>query len=395
MSDSQSSPLSGIKILDLTWVYAGPYCTLLLHDLGADVIKVESPNGGDHTRRFPPFRGGASGYFYSLNRGKKSCILDLKSKEGNEAFLSLVKTADVVTENFAPGVMEKLGIGYNVLKGINPRIIYGSIYGFGSFGPYAGRVSFDPVAQATGGFMSQIGYPEERPIKAGAGIADALSGIYLALGIVAAIHEREHTGRGQRVEVSMQDAIFSVLEESVVRASMTGEALGRRGNLDETGAPWDAFETCDGRWVMVCAVGGKNCASALRMAGRDDLANEYGDEGEEGVAKRIRDLLPINKAFAEWAILRTADELETRMAELRIPCGVVKEVSELLEDPHLKERNMVVDVNHPSLGHIKTYNNPIFFDGESVGLTKGELSLEPKLGADTERVIASIDKGLL
>jgi crotonobetainyl-CoA:carnitine CoA-transferase CaiB-like acyl-CoA transferase len=382
-----NKPLSGYKILDLTWVYSGPYCTVLLRDMGADVIKVEGPKFGDHTRTFPPFKNGGSGYFYGLNRGKKSIALNLKSDEGKQIFKDLIKQVDVVTENFVPGVMERMGLGYEELKKINPKLIYGSIHGFGSFGPYADWPGVDPVAQAMGGLMSQSGFPGGAPLKTGPAVADAVAGMYLALGIVAALMDREKTGEGRKIEVGMMDAVFSVLEESVVRASMTGDALPRRGNTDPLGAPWDAFLTKDDQWVMLCSLGGEKFARVYDYIGRADLVAEYGGDTEEAFGKRADDLAMLNKAFADWAITKNADELMDLIHGWRIPCGIVKDVVELLDDPHLKARNMVVDIDHPRLGKIKTYNNPIMFDGKNLGIEKGENILDPEIGESNAQVL--------
>jgi crotonobetainyl-CoA:carnitine CoA-transferase CaiB-like acyl-CoA transferase len=386
----KAKPLAGTRVLDLTWVYSGPYCTLLLQDLGAEVIKIEGPALGDRARNFPPFRNGRSGYFYSLNRGKKSVALNLKLEDGKAVFRRLASRSDVVVENFVPGVTERLGLGYETLREINPRLIYGSIHGFGSFGPYANRPAVDPVAQAMGGLMSQSGLPGEPPLKTGPAVTDALSGIYLALGVVGAVLERERTGVGKRVEVGMMDAVFSVLEESVTRASMTGDALPRRGNTDPLGAPWDAFETSDGKWVMMCATDGAKCAAVYRAIGREDIASAYGGEGEEASAKRSADLAMLNGVFASWAKARTAGELTDMLMGLHVPCGVVKDVKELLDDPQLLARNMVVEIDHPRLGRIKTYNNPVLFDGVSLGIGADENPLEPELGADGGTVLKEV-----
>jgi crotonobetainyl-CoA:carnitine CoA-transferase CaiB-like acyl-CoA transferase len=383
-------PLAGMRVLDLTWVYSGPYCTLLLQDFGAEVIKIEGPGLGDYARTFPPFRNGRSGYFYSLNRGKKSVALDLKSEAGKAIFRSLASCSDIVVENFVPGVMDRMGVGCEVLRGLNPRLIYGSIHGFGTFGPYANRPAVDPVAQAMGGLMSQSGFLGGPPLKTGPAVTDALSGIYLALGIVGAALERERTGVGKRVEVSMMDAVFSVLEESVTRASMTGDALPRRGNTDPLGAPWDAFETRDGKWVMMCAANGAKCAAVYRAIGREDLALAYGGEGEDASAKRAADLALLNDVFASWAKERTAGELTDMLTGLHVPCGIAKDVAELLDDPQLMARNMVVEIDHPRLGRIKTYNNPVLYDGVSLGIGTDENPLEPELGADGRTVLREV-----
>lgn len=380
--------LTGCLVLDLTWVYSGPYCTSLLSDLGADVIKIEAPKYGDHTRNFPPFKNGSSGYCYGINRGKSSVALDLKTERGKQLFLELVKKADVVAENFVPGVMEKMGLGYETLKAVNPKLIYGSIHGFGSFGPYADMAGVDPVAQAMGGLMSLSGFPGGPPVKTGPAVADAVAGMYLALGISAALLEREKTGCGKRVEIGMMDAVFSVLEEAVVRTSMTGDALPARGNTDPLGAPWDAFETADNKWVMICSLGGKRFDRIYRYIGRDDIADAYQGDGEEVSTRRGNDLKELNAAFAEWAKTKNADEILDTFRSLKVPCGVVKSVPELLEDEHLKARGMVVDINHPALGNIKTFNNPIMFDGKSAGIAPGDNPLEPGIGEHNAEVLA-------
>lgn len=219
-------PLEGIKVLDLTWVYSGPYCTLTLHDMGAEVIKLESARG-DYARSFPPLKNDWSGYFYMLNRGKKSITLDLKNGEGKRLFFKLIQQVDVVTENFVPGTMERLGVGYESIREVNPRIIYASISGFGITGPLAKRPSVDPIAQAMGGLMSMTGYKGQPPLKAGPAIADAMAGMNLTIAIVGALYMREKTGLGQRVEVAMMDTIVAALEEDHHQDQHDGGPVGR------------------------------------------------------------------------------------------------------------------------------------------------------------------------
>jgi len=385
-----AKPLDGIRVLDLTWVYAGPYATMMLSDLGADVIKVEGPPFGDWTRVVPPLKNGHSGYFYMLNRRKKSIALDLKEEEGRKLFLRLVERSDVVSENFKAGTLDRLGIGYERAQQVNPRIIYGSINGFGSSGPYSDMPCVDPVAQAMGGLMSMTGFEGQPPLKTGPAVADSLSGLYLALGIMSALRQRDRTGVGERVEVSMMDSVFSVLEEAVIRTSMTGDSLPARGNTDPLGAPWDAFETSDGRWTMVCNLDPRRFAEIYKLIGREDIADEYGGVDGTAVEKRSRDLPKLNQIFAGWARTRTAEELQQILSEMSIPNGVVKAVPELLEDPQLVDRNMVVDIDHSKLGKVKTFNLPIkFFSGE-MGIRRGENPLDPELGQDTAELLGQI-----
>jgi len=381
-------PLDGVKILDLTWVYAGPYCTMLLQDMGADVVKVEAPPLGDLVRYLSPMKNGVSGYFYMVNRGKKSIGLNLKSEAGISLFKEMVKEFDVVVENFVPGTLDRLGVGYDVLKKVNPKIIYAAISGFGTYGPYSNRPGLDPVAQAMGGLMSLTGLPDTPPLKTGPGVADALAGLYTAFGIEAALLLREKTGVGERIELSMMDAVFSFLEEAVIRTSMTGDPIPGRGNTDPLGgAPWDAFKTRDGQWIMVCAIHPHQTAQLYELAGRKDLAEEFGKNSPEHGEKRSRNLPMLNAAFANYAKNLTGDELVQIVSEYGVPAGPVKTVNELLNDPHLRERNMVVDIDHPQLGPVSTFNQPVKMQSVELGIAKGENPLEPSAGEHSEMIL--------
>src|SRR5699024_1451940 len=223
-------PLSGIKVLDFSRVLAGPYCTMLLADMGAEVIKIERPSYGDDTRQFGPFQNGESGYFMFLNRGKKSIEMNLKDEADVEVLKSMIKEADVVVENFRPGVMEKLGLGYEALKEINEEIIYCSISGFGQYGPLKERPAYDLVAQAMGGIASITGYPDSPPTRSGASLGDMSAALYAAYGVMTALFHRERTGQGQAVDVAMVDSIFSLLEHNVMRYTAEGVVPERVGN---------------------------------------------------------------------------------------------------------------------------------------------------------------------
>ena len=382
-----TKPLADVKVLDLTWVYAGPFASLLLSDLGAEVVKVEGPPFGDITRIVPPLKNGKSGYYYMLNRGKKSVALDLKKEDGRKIFLELTRHFDIVTENFKAGVLDKLGLGYDQVKAVNPKIIYASINGFGSSGPYANMPCVDPVAQAMGGLMSLTGFPGQPPLKTGPAVADSLSGMYLALGILAALRQRDKNGIGERVEVAMMDSVFSVLEESVVRASMTGDALPARGNTDPIGAPWDAFKTKDQRWIMICNINADRFCDLYTLIGREDISNEYKGRDEGAVQRRADDLPKLNRIFSEWTKKNDAAEIQRIMLEMSIPSGIVKDVNELLEDPQLKHRKMVVDVEHPNLGKIKTFNMPIKLFGTTVGIEENMNVLDSDLGKNSKDIL--------
>ena len=380
-------PLHDVKVLDLTWVYAGPYASMLLSDFGAEVVKVEGPPFGDWTRTVSPMRNGRSGYYYMLNRRKKSITLNLKQKRGRELLLQLSKHFDVITENFKAGTLDKLGLGYEYFKEQNPKIIFASINGFGSSGPYADKPCVDPVAQAMGGLMSLTGFPNQPPLKTGPAVADSLAGMYLALGIVAALRRRDEQGVGERIEVAMMDSVFSVLEESVIRASMTGDALPARGNTDPIGAPWDAFETRDSRWIMICNIDPKRFYDVYVMVGREDIAIEYEGFDEAAAEKRAKDLPKLNSIFSQWARKHDADEIHSILLGMGIPSGVVQDVTELLENPQLQHRNMVVDIDHPALGKIKTFNLPIKYFNTSLGISKGENPADAELGEHSQEVL--------
>ena len=383
-----TKPLDGIKVLDLTWVYAGPFGTQILGDLGAEIIKIEALPVGDKTRVMPPFKNGASGYFATLNRGKKSLALNLKTDKGREVFLKLAEKVDVLIENFAPGALDQLNLSYADVKKANPGIIYASASGFGSYGPYSNRPCIDPVGQAMGGLMSLTGYPDRSPLKTGPGIADSILGLYLVTGVLAALRLRDLTGEGQRIEVAMMDSIFSVLEENVIKTSLEGEAPPRRGNLDPFGVPWDTFLTRDDQWVMVCAFSSPVFEELFSIMGRDDLVEEYKGDNINAFIKRSTNQEMLNSVFREWVRENmTANDLEDLFMAMDSPMGVIKDVKELLDDPHLKARDMVVDVDHPKLGPVKTFNLPIKFFSAPVGVTPGKAPLDPELGQHSSEIL--------
>jgi len=294
----------------------------------------------------------------------------------------------VLTENFAPSALEQLGLGYEDVKKANPRIIYASASGFGSYGPYSNRPCIDPVGQAMGGLMSLTGFPDRSPLKAGPGIADAIMGLYLVSGVLSALRLRDLTGEGQRIEVAMMDSIFSVLEENVIKTSMEGVAPQRRGNLDPFGVPWDTFLTKDNRWVMVCAFSSPVFEELYGLMGRDDLVEKYKGDNIDGFLKRSADQEMLNAVFAGWVKENmTADDLESLFIAIDAPMGIIKDVKELLDDPHLKARDMVVDVDHPKLGKVKTFNLPIKFFSTTVGVKPGEVPLDPEVGQHTNEVL--------
>lgn len=351
--------LSDLRVLDLTQVLAGPYCTMLLADLGADVVKVERP-GGDLIRSNPPFVAPAErtdggdespttdqpygGYFQSVNRGKRSIELDLGSDEGRADFLSLVETADVVVENYRAGTMERFDLGYETLREHNPALVYSAIRGFGDPRTGAthrqGQPSFDLVAQALGGVMEITGEEGGPPTKVGPGIGDLFTATLNAVGILAAVHHRDRTGEGQFVDTGMYDSIVSLCERTVYQYSYTGEAPTRQGNSHPTLFPYDSFETADGH-VVVAAFGDNHWEALCRAMDRPDLAADYPD-----AATRLRNREPLREEIADWTASLDSDEVVDALVG-EVPCERVQSVADVFADPHIHDREMLVDVEQP------------------------------------------------
>ena len=309
------------------------------------------------------------------------------------SFISSSKSHCHDQRNFTHNIgldLDRLGVGYEAAREVNPGIIYASISGFGSNGPYCKYPCVDPVAQAMGGLMSLTGYPGQPPLKTGPAVADALAGMNMVIGILAALRMRDQTGEGQHIDVSMMDGVFAVLEESVIRASMTGNPLPARGNTDPLGAPWDAFPTKDNKWVMVCAANEDHFIRIFNAIGRQDIVERYKGSDEAAIEKRSQDLAIINGAFAEWSITVSAEELMRFFVDMRIPAGIVKDVNELLTDPQILAREMVVDIDHPKLGAVKTFNLPIKFWGSEAGIKRGENPLDPVIGEHTEEILSGL-----
>ncbi len=345
-----TGPLRGLRVLDLTAMLAGPYATMLLADLGADVVKIEPPTG-DLTRGVGPFRPGAGearlgGYFQSVNRGKRSVVLDLKTAAGRERFHELVARTDVVAENFSAGVMERLGLGYEVLGEINSRLVYAAIRGFGDArtceSPYASWPAFDVVAQAMGGFLSITGTADGSPVKAGPGIGDLFPAVLLAVGILAAVRHAEHTGEGQFLDVAMYDAVLSLTERIVYQHSATGEVPAPQGNSHPLLCPFDIFATADG-WMAVAAPSDRQWALIAELIGRPDMAV---DERYRTNPARLRHAPEVRAVLGGWLGKRTNAEVVAALGG-RVPIGPVNDVAAIFADPHVAARRMLVELDDP------------------------------------------------
>lgn len=356
-SNKFSGPLSGIRILDLTRVISGPYATMMLADMGADVVKVEEPTRGDEMR-WIRYRGRAAhdeDYFNTCNRSKRSICLNLKEPSDQAIAKKLAAKADVLVENFSPGVAARLGMGWEALRIDNLRLIYCSISGFGQDGPYRSRPALDPIIQALSGVMSVTGYEEQGPVKVGAPVADVVSGMFAAYAIAAAIGGRAVTGKGQYLDVSMQDAMIAVLGPRMGESLQAGIAPGRHGNATAMRVPADTYVTSEGRYITIMVLNDTAWAPFCRAVDRLDwLANpEY-----ETSAGRVRHKVEINELVAMEFRKRPGAEWERRLEEHRIPYGFVNDYLQAVEDPQVKYRGLVKEIDHPTTGRIRVIGAP-------------------------------------
>jgi len=382
MSDTRG-PLEGIRVLDLTKVLAGPFCTMILADLGAEVIKIEKPGVGDDARYFTPFIKGQSAYFININRGKKSIVINLKNPKGKELFLKLVEKADVVVENFKPGTMEKLGLGYDVLKKVNPRIIYASISGFGQYGPYRDRLAYDLIAQAMGGIMSITGWPETPPTRVGTAIADILAGLYCCIAILAALRAREVTGEGQRIDVAMVDSVMAACEAYNEMWLVEKKIPTRIGNRYEFVYPYDSFKAKDG-WVVIGVGNDDMWRRFCNAIGKPELI--YHEKFNTN-KKRIENYREVKQIVEEWTSKRTVKEIVEVLLKNKIPCAPIYSIKDVCEDEHIaKVREMVVEIDQPGVGRVKIVGSPIKIT-PSTCKVRGPA---PLLGQHTREVLKEI-----
>lgn len=355
-----NGPLEGIRVLDFTWALAGPFATMQLADLGAEVVKVEYPETHEKERGFGPYVDGISTFFFSPNRGKKGIAIDLKAPEGKELVKRLARSADVVTENFRPGTMDRLGLGYRALREENPRLIYAALSGFGQTGPYSSMAAVDAVAQAMGGTMSLNGQKGGPPMRVGVSIGDMVAGLYLALGIVAALRARDVAGEGQMLDVALMEAQMALCENAIVRHSAFDEHPTRQGSRHALLAPFGPFPTSDG-WIVIANV--KEWELFCALLGRDDMALD-----ERFATNRARlenvDLLEANlcEALAEKTTEVWFDLLEPANV---CAIGKVNAIADLFDDPHVAARNMLVDIPMPygKPGSLKLPNSPLHLSG--------------------------------
>jgi len=375
-------PLQGVRVLDMTWALAGPFCTMLLSDLGAEVIKVENPDEGDPSRKNFPFVKGVSSYFLSVNRGKRSITVNLRHPKGKEIILGLARKSDVLVENFRPGVMDRLGLGYAALREVNPRIIYAACSGFGQTSPYANRPAYDVIVQGMGGTLSITGEAGGGPARVGFSIGDIGGGVFTALGILSALHERERSGEGQMVDVSMLDCQMAFLENAFARYFATGEVPERIGTRHPVLTPFQAYPTRDG-YLVVAAARDPFWQKFCKVIQREDLVtdprfkdNPIRTKNHKELEKEVSQALK-SKLTAEWVDLMIQED---------IPCGPMTRVDELAHDPHTAAREMIAEVKHSKAGNLKVVNSPIKLSRTPVKLEKAN----PELGENTEEILTGL-----
>ncbi|MBM3934434.1 MAG: CoA transferase [SAR202 cluster bacterium] len=373
-------PLAGVKVIDCTQIMAGPFCTMLLGDMGADVIKIEKPDGGDDVRRSgPPFLNGESAAFLGINRNKRSAVIDLKSEEGVAIVRRMAESADILVQNMRPGTMEKMGLGYESLRKVNPALVYSTISGYGITGPYRDKAGFDLVAQGMSGIMSVTGFPGGAPAKAGVPITDLNAGLFGAYGIMCAYVNRLKTGHGQHVDTSLLEAgiAYTIWESSIYFAS--GRSPGPNGSAHQLSAPYQAFPTSDG----YVNVGGANQSNWLRICqatGREDL---LADPRFATNADRITNRAPLIATLSATFVTGPTSHWLEALERAGVPCGPIYDMASVYADPQVQAREMVVEQEHPKSGRLRHIGIPV-----KLSDTPGAIRLPPPLlGQQTDEVL--------
>jgi len=376
-------PLAGIKVVDLSRFIAGPYCTMKLGDMGAEILKIETPERGDDSRALgPPFLNGESAYYMSFNRNKKSVTLNLREEKGKEILHKLISEADVFIENFRIGVTEKMGLTYDDVKKIKEDIIYCSVTGYGHNSPYREKPSFDVMIQGEAGLMSITGFPDGPPQRVGVAIADLLGGFHAVEGILLALLVRNQTGKGQFVDVSLMDSIISILTYQAGNFLATGDTPQRVGNRHPMITPYESFETKDG--YVIFAVGNQRLwENFVKVLGREDL-NE--DPRFADMKSRNQNPAELKEILEEITRTKNTEEWVKIMEKKGVPCGRIRTLDQVLTDPHVDIREMVLEKEHPTAGMIKLTGVPT-----KLSLTPGEVSaVPPTLGQHTDEVLSEL-----
>lgn len=383
MNAARKGPLSGITVVDLTRVLAGPYCTMLMAELGARVIKVEPPGKGDDSRQYGPFVNGRPCYFGSVNRDKESIALDLKAPRDREIFERLLEKADVIAENFRPGVMEKLGYGWETLHARYPRLIYVATSGYGHSGPDTQRPAYDMVIQGLSGMMSVTGEPDGGPCRVGISIADVGSGVYSAVAVNAALLHRERTGEATKVDIAMFDCLLAMLESVVSRYVMTGQIGKRLGAMHPAIVPFEAFRTADGHLTVACG-NDKLFRLLCETLSRPDLATSPLYETNE---LRVRNRVALHQEIESVLVGRPTAHWCELFERVGVPAGPINDIAQALAHPQVAARNMLVEAIDPVLGPVKLVGNPLKMSAFEDRKTR---RVAPDLDQDRQKILQEL-----
>ncbi|MEW6232188.1 MAG: CaiB/BaiF CoA-transferase family protein [Chloroflexota bacterium] len=378
----ERQPLEGVRVVDLSRVLAGPYCTMMLGDLGAEVIKVESPEGDEARQWGPPFTGGESAYYLCVNRNKKGITINLKTEAGQGLLRELVQRSDVLVENFRVGTMERWGLGYEALRELNPALIYCAITGFGPTGPYKDQAGYDFIVQAMGGIMSITGEPEGPPMKVGVAIVDITAGLFATVGILGALHERHRSGLGQRIDVSLLEAQVAWLANVGSNYLVSGQRPRRYGNAHASIVPYETFKARDS-YIAIGVGNDRQWQRFCQLLGREELAH---DPRFATNPRRVENRDVLIPMLQEVIATRDGEEWLRLLREADIPCSPINTIDRVFQDPQVLHREMVVEVPHPTAGKVRLAGIPF-----KLSCTPARVSRHPPLlGEHTAEVLADI-----
>lgn len=380
-----TGPLTGLKVIDLTQVLSGPFATMWLATMGAEVIKIENPKSPDVTRNYAPFQNGVSAYFPTVNHNKKCITLNLKAPEAKELLKSLVKDADVLVENYRPGVMDRLGLGYAVLKEINPRLIYASISGYGTYGPYKDRPGYDVIAQGMSGLMHLTGQTDAPPTRVGSSIGDTVAGMNAVIAILAAVYNRQQSGKGQMVETSLVDGLISLSTQDYIRYFVGGEVPCRMGNIYKSWAPYGTYKAADGYYNL-----GVGTDAHFRLfaeaIGQPEMAE---DPRFLTHPDRVANRTELDAIINAWAADKTAAQICEIMVEKGVPAAPINSIVEVSQDPHIAgAREMFPTLQQETLGDMRVTNIPVRFSESGLA----PLASASTLGGDNEEILTALGK---
>ena len=378
--ESMEGPLKNLLVIDLTRVLVGPYCTMILSDLGARVIKIEAPETGDDSRKFGPFIENYSAYFMSLNRGKESIALNLKNKDDKIIFDKLLSKADILVENFKPGTLEKWGYGWNEVSKKYPKLIYASASGFGQTGPLKELPAYDMVVQGMGGLMSVTGHPDSEPTRVGTSIGDITAGLFTAIGINAALYDRQKSGKGAYIDISMLDCQIAILENAIARYLSKNEIPEPMGSRHPSIAPFEAFKTKDS-YIIIAAGNDKLFAKLCEVLEIPEISN---DERFNTNSLRCKNMDSLKKIFEKKLKLKATEEWINQMQEFKIPCGPIYNIKQAVENPQIEKRNMIVKSYHKIIGEFKSAGNPIKISTYKDENVRGDI---PDLDEHREKIL--------